>query len=107
MRRFIWSRHSVAFVYGSIARQDETPASDVDLMIVGRIGLAELAPALQEAETTLRRPVNPSIYTPKEIAKKLASGHHFLSAVMSSEKLFVIGNDDDLATATERKRVDG
>ena len=34
-------------------------------------------------------------------------GHHFLSTVMSSEKLFVIGDDDDLATATERKRLDG
>jgi IS30 family transposase len=72
-------------------------------MVIGRIGLAELAPALKSAEEKLLRPVNPSIYTPEEIAEKLASGHHFLETVMSREKLFVLGDKDDLATATERK----
>jgi DNA-binding transcriptional ArsR family regulator len=91
----------VAFVYGSVARKDEHAASDVDLMVIGRIGLAELAPALKDAEQTLLRPVNPSVYTANEAAKKLAAGHHFLTAVMSGEKLFVLGTKDDLATALE------
>jgi predicted nucleotidyltransferase len=96
-------RISVAFVYGSLARNEEQPRSDIDLMVIGRIGLAELAPALKRAEEKLLRPVNPSIYTPEEIAEKLASGHHFLESVMSREKLFVLGDKDDLAAATERE----
>jgi DNA-binding transcriptional ArsR family regulator len=92
----------VAFVYGSVARKDEHAASDVDLMIIGRIGLAELAPALKDAEQTLLRPVNPSVYTANEVAEKLAARHHFLTAVMSGDKLFVLGTKDDLATSLER-----
>lgn len=96
-------RIAVAFVYGSLARREEGATSDVDLMVIGRVGLAELAPALEGAEKLLLRPVNPSIYTADEIAKKLASGHHFLGTVMRKEKLFVFGGEDDLAAATERK----
>src|SRR5208282_2163678 len=29
-----------AFIYGSVARSEEHPASDVDLMIIGHVGLA-------------------------------------------------------------------
>jgi len=96
-------RIDVAFVYGSLARHEEMPTSDIDLMVIGRIGLAELAPALKEAEGRLLRPVNPSLYTPEEIAEKLAAGHHFLKTVMSKEKLFVLGGKDDLAAVTQLK----
>ncbi len=48
-------RIRVAFVYGSLARQDEHSGSDVDLMVIGRVGLAELAPALKGAEEVLLR----------------------------------------------------
>lgn len=96
-------RIRVAFVYGSIARAEENSTSDVDVMIIGEVGLADLALALRSAENLLMRTVNPSIYTPKEIAEKLAAGHHFLTTVMSKEKLFVIGSKDDLAAITERK----
>lgn len=96
-------RITVAFVYGSLARHEEHAASDIDLMVIGQVGLAELAPALKDAERTLLRPINPSIYSPEEIAEKLAMGHHFLRTVMSKEKLFVLGGKDDLAAASERK----
>lgn len=96
-------RITVAFVYGSLARREEQPRSDIDLMVIGRVGLAELAPALKDAEDMLLRPVNPSIYSQEEIAEKLAAGHHFLETVMSKEKLFVIGGKDDLAAATQRE----
>jgi len=99
----IRDRIDVAFVYGSVARKDEQPASDVDLMIVGRIRLAELAPALKDAEDMLLRPVNPAVYTAAEVVKKLAAGHHFVTTVMSGEKLFVLGNADDLAAALKRE----
>src|SRR5262245_60076638 len=96
-------RITVAFVYGSFARGEEQPRSDVDLMVIGRVGLAELAPALKDVEGRLLRPVNPSIYSPEEVAEKLAAGHHFLTTVMSAEKLFVLGGKDDLAGMTKRE----
>src|SRR5438034_7134479 len=42
-----------AFVYGSVARSEERSSSDVDLMVVGRVGLADLSPALRRAERLL------------------------------------------------------
>ena len=44
------SRIDAAFVYGSVARGDESAASDVDLMVIGNVGLSELVPALKNAE---------------------------------------------------------
>ena len=97
------NRILVAFLYGSFARNDARPGSDIDLMVISRIGLAELAPVLRQAETKLLRPLNPSVYTPEEVAEKLALGHHFLGMLMSGEKLFVLGSEDDLARIAQRQ----
>ena len=50
---------TIAFVYGSVARQLETAESDVDLMIIGSVGLNDVLACLQQAETALGRIVNP------------------------------------------------
>ncbi|MBI5709834.1 MAG: hypothetical protein HZC42_05925 [Candidatus Eisenbacteria bacterium] len=86
----------LAFVYGSVARASEVSGSDVDLFIVGRVGLKDLTPALRKAEQRLRRPVNPTIYARTEFRSKLAAGSPFLSNVLDNEKLFVIGALSDL-----------
>ena len=86
-----------AFVYGSIARSEALASSDVDLMIIGCVGLADIAPALRQAERRLNRPVNPSVYTHEEFAIKLAAGHAFLHAVCDGAKLFVLGESHELA----------
>lgn len=89
-----------AFVYGSMARATEIASSDVDLMIIGQVGLAELTPALRRAEARLGRAVNPTLYTREEFATKLQAGHHFLKAVLDGEKLFILGDPHELATAS-------
>ena len=81
-----------AFVYGSIARAEEHSASDVDLMIVGRVGLADLSSPLRKAEQKIVRAVNPTVYTPDEFRSKVKSNHHFISTVLRSKKLFVLGD---------------
>jgi predicted nucleotidyltransferase len=88
-----------AFVYGSMARATEIASSDVDLMIIGQVGLADLTPELRRAEERLGRPVNPTLYTREEFATKLQAGHHFLKAVLDGEKLSILGDTHDLAAA--------
>ena len=90
----------VAFVYGSIARCEELSESDVDVMIVGNVSLADLSPALQDAAERLAREVNPTHFSPEEFAKKLKQGHHFLKTVLANHKLFILGSEDDLATVS-------
>jgi len=86
-----------AFVYGSMARSEELASSDVDLMIIGRVGLADITPALRRAEGRLNRLVNPTLYSREEFATKLAAGHTFLRAVLDGEKLFILGDPHELA----------
>ena len=89
-------RIAVAFVYGSVARQEETAASDVDLMVLGEVALEDVLSSLLEAETLLSRIVNPTVYSVPEFQSKLKAGNHFLNAVLEGKKVFLIGNDDEL-----------
>jgi predicted nucleotidyltransferase len=97
------SRIEVSFVFGSVARGEETSLSDVDLLIVGNVGLRELASALQSCRRELGREVNPKVFGPDELAKRLASKDHFVLSVLSKPKLFVVGSQDGLDRLVERK----
>ncbi|MCH7564534.1 MAG: nucleotidyltransferase domain-containing protein [Gemmatimonadetes bacterium] len=90
-----------AFIFGSVARQEELSDSDVDLLIVCEQGLATLAPLLREAENRLGRQVSAAVYSPKEFSAKIKSKDHFLFTVLDGEKIFVIGNQDDLAATSK------
>ena len=94
---------AVAFVYGSVASSRERASSDVDLVVVGSLGLSKLSPALETAEERLSRPVNARIYTADEFASKLIHKNHFLCAVLDKEKLFIVGGPDDLARVARRR----
>jgi predicted nucleotidyltransferase len=81
-----------AFIYGSVARSEERSSSDVDLMIVGDVGLAVVSSPLRKVERQVNRAVNPTTYTVAEFAAKVRSNHHFIATVMRSKKLFVMGD---------------
>lgn len=93
----------VAFIHGSVAQCRERSASDVDLIVIGSAGLSELSPGLEAAEERLGRPVNASVFSPREFAAKLAAGDHFLRSVLDNEKLFIVGAPHDLEEAARRK----
>jgi len=79
------------YIYGSHARGDERPDSDVDLMIVGNVTLRELSPHLREAGRTLHRVINPTLYTPEEYARELNANDSFVARVHTGERLDLIG----------------
>jgi predicted nucleotidyltransferase len=86
----------VAFVYGSVARGDETAQSDVDLTLVGKATLNEVLSRLSTVEKSIGRPINPTVYSVLEFKSKLASGNHFLNAVLKGQKVFLLGDEDEL-----------
>ena len=88
-------RISLAFVYGSIARQDENAASDVDLMIVGNVPLDEVLTALAPVEGSIGRPINPTVYSASEFDSKVQSGNHFILSVLRGEKVILMGGPDE------------
>ncbi|MCK4304399.1 MAG: nucleotidyltransferase domain-containing protein [Candidatus Eisenbacteria sp.] len=94
---------AMAFVYGSIAAGEQVSSSDVDLFVVGKVGLAELAPLLRQAAMQLGREVNPTVYTEAEFTKRVRSRNHFLRSVLDKPKLFVVGTENDLRKACRPK----
>jgi predicted nucleotidyltransferase len=97
-------RIRAAFVYGSVARGDERAGSDIDLMIVGDVGFADVVESLATAQEALRRTVNPSIYPPDEFSAKLAASEPFLQRVMADRKILLIGTDDDLGQLARHRK---
>ncbi len=85
-----------AFVYGSVARSQEHAQSDIDLLVVGEVRLADLAPALRKAEARLGREVNATRYSAAEFRRKAAAKDHFLSEVLRGPKQFVKGEERDV-----------
>ena len=67
---------ALACVYGSMAAQEEHSHSDVDLLVVGQVGLAEIAAALRSVGRQIGREVNPTVYTTEEFQKKAQEGSH-------------------------------
>jgi predicted nucleotidyltransferase len=90
----------VAFVYGSVAKETDQSASDIDLMIVSDgITYGEVFGALERVTRTVGRKVNPTVYTAAEFAKRARTENAFVTRVLEQPKLWVIGSEHDLPIA--------
>lgn len=90
-------RIQVAFIFGSVAKGQDTAKSDIDLMIVSDdLAYPDLFAVLAEAEKDLGRPVNPTIYTPEEMSKRLHDGNDFIRRILEQPKIFILGTDRDI-----------
>ena len=86
-----------AFVYGSIAKGEDSASSDIDLLVVTEsLAYTDLMKILADAEQLLDRPINPSIYTIEQIKDKVHERNTFLCRVMEQPKLWVKGSEDDI-----------
>jgi DNA-binding transcriptional ArsR family regulator len=83
-----------AFVYGSMAKGDEHAHSDVDVMIIGSIDFGDVVLALAPAQATLRREVNPTVFSPTEFARKLKKVDSFVAKVWQEPKLWILGGPE-------------
>jgi predicted nucleotidyltransferase len=82
----------LALVFGSVAKGSDTAASDIDLLLVSdSLSLERVYEIVAEAEQTLARKVNPSLYTPDEFSRRLRDGNPFLRRVLKGEIIVLIG----------------
>ncbi|MEA3403367.1 MAG: nucleotidyltransferase domain-containing protein [Armatimonadota bacterium] len=86
----------VAAIFGSLARGDDRPDSDVDLLVVGAIEGRQLALLVRDARTRTGRRINPVRYSVTEFAEKTGEKGAFLDRVMSGPKTLVKGDTDAL-----------
>jgi predicted nucleotidyltransferase len=92
-------KHIVAaFVYGSVAKQTDTAASDIDLLVISDdLAYADLYAALEKASSVIGRTINPTILMRKDLAKKIKAKESFITRVLAQPKIWIVADDHALA----------
>lgn len=81
-----------AFIYGSVARDEDTVHSDIDLFILSdTIGSADLHPVLMKLERELGRKVSLAVYRTAEYQRKLEVRNHFLVSILNGPVIELTG----------------
>src|SRR5437899_952652 len=93
----IASQIDIAFIYGSIAKQEDTSTSDVDLMLIcDNLTYSDLFKLLEDTQVKLGRPIHPTFYSSSEWTRKYKANNHFLAQIIKQPKIFLIGTEDEL-----------
>jgi predicted nucleotidyltransferase len=90
-----------AFVFGSFARNEEKAESDIDLMIIGEIGLREVSSMLSGASAAIGREINPHVLTVGEYRKRSKLKDPFIRRISTAEKIFITGDPDEFERLAE------
>ena len=86
-----------AFVYGSVAKGEDSATSDVDLMVISdSLAYADVFALLEGATNQLGRDVNPTVYSSTELATRVRQKNSFVTRVLAQPKIWLIGGEDDL-----------
>jgi uncharacterized protein len=90
-----------AFVFGSFATGKEKSESDVDIFVIGEIGLRAASKLLKEPSLKIGREINPHVMTLKEFITRKSEQEHFVKNVIESPKLMIIGTENEFARLGE------
>lgn len=85
----------IALVFGSIAAGTAKPDSDIDLLVIGDVGLRALAPRLRTASEQAGREINPVVMTPAAFIRDRKT-MPLLVDLLAKEKLFIVGTEHEL-----------
>lgn len=81
-----------AFVYGSVAKDQDTSSSDIDLMVISDVlSYGDVFGALESASEKLGRTVNPTVYSRGEINKRIQEKNAFVTRVLAQDRIRVLG----------------
>lgn len=83
-----------AFIFGSYAKSEEKSHSDIDVIVIGTIGLRTLSSVFKTVTDKTQREINPHIYSIKSWKEKLKKKDHFIKNVLSEKKIFLIGDEN-------------
>ena len=85
-------RIELAFIYGSVAKNQERLNSDIDLFIVGDINEKELHRIISNIERDIGREINYTLMTKEEFIKRREGGEPFIKRIEREEKLILKGD---------------
>ncbi len=87
----------LSLIFGSVASGTEIATSDVDLLVIGDFGFAELVRAIHPVQTELGREINPVIYSVPELQRRVQAQDAFVMDLMRKPKIYLTGTADDLS----------
>jgi len=89
---------AMAFVFGSMAKGQDTAQSDVDVLLVSdALGYGDVFAALEPASRALGRTINPALYSKADFRARMLGDNAFISRVMQQPKIWLIGQEDSLS----------
>jgi predicted nucleotidyltransferase len=93
-----------AFIYGSVASEQDTAASDIDLIVISdSVAPSDLVEGLASVENRLRRKVSLLAYGTREFRQRVRERHHFVTKVLERPRIMLIGDNDGLARLAGEK----
>ena len=84
-----------AFVYGSMASGQTHAHSDIDVMVIGDLGFADVVLALAPAQESLRREINPTVLSAADFKRKRRQVDGFVAKVLKGPTLWLMGPNDE------------
>ena len=91
----------VAFIYGSYAKDEEDLKSDIDLMVIGDINSRRLSSLLSKPKNELGREINYVVFDVEDFRNKVNKEEHFLNTVLIEDKIFLVGDENELRRIIE------
>ncbi len=88
---------TLALIFGSVASGTETANSDVDLLVIGAAGFAEVVRAIHPVQAELAREINPVVYGAQEFQRRVAEHDAFVMDLLAKPTIFLTGTQHDLS----------
>ncbi len=85
----------LAFIYGSVARNDENIKSDIDLLAVGSTDHNNFHKTISDVEKETGREINYTLMTKQEFEDRLKKKDSFLTRIVREEKILLKGTIND------------
>ncbi len=92
-------------IFGSFANGEETPESDIDVLIIGKVKVLELSKQFKQVEEKTGREVNFIVWNESQLQRRAKEKSGFLSDLINKQVIMVIGSENEFRRDA-RKRPD-
>ncbi len=94
---------AVAFIHGSMASGVENARSDIDVVVVGAASFGDVTKSLRAVHDIIGREVNSTVFPEQEFRTKLRARHHFVTSILETPKIYLVGNERELKRLGEKR----
>lgn len=89
------------FIFGSFAKGNAKPDSDIDLFVIGDCGLREVTRRIHSAAERINSEINPYVISQSDFLSRKSQQDHFIMEIMESPKIFLKGTLDEFIAMAE------